>query len=172
MNEESLSALLDGECTPSELEAVLRQLDREPALRQRFDRLARAREAVRGTRMRRLPADFADRVMARLDGEPVAAAPERPVWRPLAGLALAAAVATVAVLALRPDRDLAPGAMPAATPAAAAGLTAQPDAAQARLRDYLIAYSQSRAQQGIGGGTLGYARFAAHTEFRPQDIAR
>ena len=39
-----------------------------------------------------------------------------------------------------------------------------------RLNAYLISYSQSRAQQGMGS-TLGYARFAAHTaEYRPQRI--
>jgi hypothetical protein len=37
------------------------------------------------------------------------------------------------------------------------------DERQAQLRNYLMTYSQSRAQQGMNG-TLGYARYAAYTD--------
>lgn len=47
---------------------------------------------------------------------------------------------------------------------------AQIEGEQARqLNHYLIDYSNYRSAQGVGG-TLGYARFAAHTaDYRPQD---
>lgn len=124
--------------------------------------------------------------------------PFRPSgWRayrflaPAAGLALAAGVGALAVLTLRPEAgaplpatevatEVATGgpASGAAIPVSTAGAPEsgarywdqlEPDEVE-RLNAYLIAYSQSRAQQGMGS-TLGYARYAAHTaEYRPQRI--
>jgi negative regulator of sigma E activity len=177
MNDESLSALLDGACAPAELDRVLGELKQDPALRRRLSRLALARETVRGVRTRAANLDFADRVMAGLDTAPVdgsvqALRPAKPSWQPLVGLALAAGVVGVAVLALKPQ----PGTAPAPVPVPVAAVDSRPVAAvpnqdfasldaqkRQQLRNYLIAYSQSRAQQGMGG-TLGYARYAAYTD--------
>jgi hypothetical protein len=181
MNEESLSALLDGECSPSELDQVLRRLDQDPELRQRLSRLSRGEHLRRGVLGRSVPLDFADRVMAALPARPDRPGWRmpafRPAWRPLAGLAAAAAFGAAAVLVLRPDAT--PGADGIPVAAAPAMLAqdagaledldyARLDAARARhLRNYLMAYSQSRAQHGMAG-TLGYARYAAYTQDRPE----
>jgi hypothetical protein len=77
------------------------------------------------------------------------------------------------VVALKPGPE-APSqtaAAPTAAPVAAADVastesqswTSLDDQKRQQLRNYLIAYSQSRAQQGMGG-TLGYARYAAYTD--------
>lgn len=179
MNDESLSALLDGECTASELDAALAILERDPALRERFSRLTLAREATKGLRIRAANLDLASRVAAGLEQE---AAPGKvvPLWRrpgltvrTFVGLAAAASVAAVAVLALKPGRQ-APeaGLQTAAAPAGETVADTDPpalpmDESNAQLRNYLLTYSQSRAQHGVGG-SLGYARYAAYTGQRPQ----
>ena len=186
MNEESLSALLDGECSPSELDRVLRQLDQDPALRERFSRLSLAQDIRRGGRVQPVRAGFADRVMAALPERPGLASPApvsaRPPAqsrrRPLVALAAAAAVGGIALLAvLQPGPTVDPVAAPPAPVAAAPALEddqriAELDDENARqLRNYVMAYSQSRAQQGMGG-TLGYARYAAYTDDRASDGSR
>lgn len=175
MNEESLSALLDGECSPAELDSLLRELDHDPALRQRLSRLRLAQEAVRGAPIRAVDPDFAARVMAALPDRPETAAvtplrrPGGLRWQAFAGLAAAAGVAALAVLALRPESPLAPAAAP--EPVAALGAAAAVDSLNdeqlraQQLRNYLMAYSQSRAQHGVGG-SLGYARYAAYAADR------
>ncbi len=179
---EALSALLDGECSPSELDRLLAEFDREPQLRREFARMCVAREARMGTRVRKPDLDFADRVLAALhtDEPPVVVAigdrVRRMPWRMAASLAAAAAIGAVSVLAIRPAAipDAAPvmqaSAMPA-TPVAEAepvetGYAELGDEDARQLRNYLIAYSQSRGQQGVGS-TLGYARYAAYTDDRP-----
>lgn len=179
---ESLSALLDGECSPSELEQVLSDLERDPALREEFSRLCLARELRHGTRVRSARLDFPSRVMAALDreaAEPAVVVPignrvRRLPWRAAASLAAAAAVGAVTVMAIRPA-----GPAPAASPAIALSQPAvtpaegelvqtqyaELDDENARqLRNYLMTY-QSRGQ-GVGA-TLGYARYAAYTDERP-----
>lgn len=181
MNEESLSALLDGECTPGELSRLLQEMERDPALRERFSRMRLAQEARGGTQVRSARLDFASRVLAALPARPEStvtplrgAMPLR--WQPLAGLAAAAAVGVVAVLVLRPEGDPVPAVGPAPVavvqPAEPPATTVAAEDEQARqLRNYLIAYSQSRAQHGVGG-TLGYARYAAYTGDRAPNADR
>lgn len=190
MNDESLSALLDGECSPSELDTVLQDLERNPESRRRLSRQILAREARRGVAVRKADLDFADRVMAGLDALPAEAASAKVVsmaprsgagfpWRPALGLAAAAAFGAVAVLVLRPAATPVPETAPtvAAVSPAVESEAAAPEQAdwssldeqkRQQLRNYLIAYSQSRAQQGMSG-TLGYARYAAYTDYHAQD---
>lgn len=182
MNEESLSALLDGECSPSELDRVLRQLDQDPAWRERFSRLSLAQDIRRGGRPQPVRSDFADRVLAALPERPERASPAPasarpsapPRRRPLVALAAAAAVGAIAVLVLKPGPAVDPVAAPvAAAPAPDDDLRmAELDDENARqLRNYVMAYSQSRAQHGMGG-TLGYARYAAYTDDHASDGSR
>ena len=193
MTHETLSALLDGECSPAELDRLLDEMDRDPRLKDQYSRLCLVREVRHGTRLTSANLDFSAQVLRRLDSEPASqpdsnVVPFRPrkfaAWRPLAGLAAAAGLAAVVVLAVKPQPNAEPLASPQ-TPAASSDAAASPeevaDAGDPRwaqldrdnadqLNTYLIAYTQSRAQQGVGG-TLGYARFAAHTaEYRPQRI--
>lgn len=172
MNDESMSALLDGECSPQERDQLLTQIDQDPALRQRYARMVKARQVRRAALARpaAVPDDFADQVMAALPArpDPVHAEPadEAFSWQPAAGLVAAAALGAVAVLALQSVNPPAPAtraAIVAAPPANDAAVVARLDDANARqLRNYLMAYSQSRGEHGMGG-TLGYARYAAHT---------
>ena len=95
MSEEMLSALMDGECTPAEVEALLAEIDRSPALKARWSRMCLTRDALAGTAVRRPPVDLAASVMAALDADagdalhpnvvplrPAAAAAPAPVPRP------------------------------------------------------------------------------------------
>lgn len=197
MSQESLSALLDGECRPEELDRLLDDMERDPALKAQFSRLCLARDAAEGTRVTREQRCICAGVMAGIDAAPQDASPKvvelvrpraaRPSWswKPLAGLAAAAAFGAVAVLVAVPNSPLdsagTPGVAPAVSiPAASVPLPSarrprnlQPVAASAEqwqqddLRNYLIEHSNS-ADRGVGG-TLSYARFAAHTaEYRPQ----
>ena len=189
---ESLSALLDGECSPSELDRLLAEFDRDPNLRRQFARLCLAREARMGTRVRQPDLDFADRVMAALPADetpvvvPFGDRVRRMPWRLATSLAAAAVLGAVTVLAIRPAANpgIDPGAVQisgGAVQTAAAGpietgFTELDDEKARQLRNYLMAYSQSRGQQGVGT-TLGYARYAAYTDdrqamARPADLKR
>lgn len=196
MTHETLSALLDGECSAEELERLLEQMDKDPSLAARYSRMVAARDS-RDTRIRRSDPGFSARVMAAVSTDLRQSSPavvpfrrkaSLPNWRPAFGLAMAAGLGALAVLVFRPDTGELPATLVAdAEPVAMATLPGSPSAAQAtvvaqhnwdqldpgdaeRLNAYLIAYSQSRAEQGMGS-TLGFARYAAHTaEYRPQRI--
>ena len=118
---EQVSAFLDGELPGSETELLLKRLTRDAELRESFGRYALIGESIRGGQVR-LSQSFAARVNRAIDGEPVVAVsqPSRSTsrwWRPLAGAAVAASVAVVAVIGIQ-QRATVPG--PEAAP-----LTAQ-----------------------------------------------
>src|ERR1700728_1313793 len=122
---EQVSAFLDGELPGSETELLLKRLTRDPELRQSFGRYALIGETLRGGSGASLSLTFAARVNRAINGEPAApalpAARTRPLrwWKPIAGTAVAAGVAAVAVVALQ-QRAVAPG-----VTVAAARMTAQ-----------------------------------------------
>ena len=111
---EQVSAFLDGELPNTETELLLKRLTRDGELRESFGRYALIGEALRGAGSQILTRGFASRVNHAIDGEPVQAAghahPARSSrwWRPLAGVTVAAGVATVAIVALQ-QRAIAPG---------------------------------------------------------------
>jgi sigma-E factor negative regulatory protein RseA len=179
---EQVSAFLDGELPNSETELLLKRLTRDGELRESFGRYALIGEAIRGTSRGVLTKGFAGRINFAIDGEPVPAngqaahAREPRWWRPFAGIAVAAGVAAVAVVALQ-HRAVAPAlrvgtaltalntapaqtipatvptsreaisyTVPAMSPASAVGL------APARLTNYVFAhsrYSSGLAQRGV-----------------------
>lgn len=205
--------MMDGQCTADELDRALEALDRSPALKARWSRMALAREALAGTRVREAAPDFAFDVMAAIEADeqhgapappkvvplrPVAAtvvasAPSRRRWQPAVGLAAAASITALALVAggrlLSQPVGVAPAALQAAkaeaipadlvaTVAATAGEPretrwAQIDADAARqLNDYLMEHSNSRAEAGMGG-SLSYARLAVRTaDYRQADGPR
>lgn len=130
---EQLSAFLDGELPPEETDLLLKRLARDPELRATLGRYGLVGDTLRGERTR-ASAGFALRVRSTLEQEPAlqplpaappAAASARaapaarggvPRWlKPVAGFAVAATVAGLAVLVLQRDPSLqAPGAAPAA----------------------------------------------------------
>jgi sigma-E factor negative regulatory protein RseA len=111
---EQVSAFLDGELPDSETELLLKRLTRDGELRESFGRYALIGEALRGGGSQLLSKGFSSRVNLAIDGEPVMApvAPpagrEKRWWRPLAGVSVAAGVATVAIVALQ-QRAISPG---------------------------------------------------------------
>ena len=128
---EQLSALLDGELPPEETTLLLTRLRREPALAQRLARYRLGGEVLRGERVQPR-ADFALRISTVVAAEPPLAAPPAAGarWlRPLAGLAVAASVALVALLAVQrgPSASGPPevAAAPVVTPAASAARAAR-----------------------------------------------
>jgi sigma-E factor negative regulatory protein RseA len=119
---EQVSAFLDGELPGSETELLLKRLTRDGELRESFGRYALIGEAIRGAGGGLLTKGFTGRVNLAIDGEALPAgghvsrvrAPRW--WRPLAGAAVAAGVAVVAVVALQQR-----GAITAQNPTAARG---------------------------------------------------
>src|SRR5271167_2172917 len=108
---EQVSAFLDGELPSSETELLLKRLSRDAELRESFGRYALIGESLRGSSRVPLTRGFAGRVNCAIDGEPVAASAQAMPgsvprwWRPIAGAAVAAGVAAVAVLALQQRAD-------------------------------------------------------------------
>jgi sigma-E factor negative regulatory protein RseA len=179
---EQVSAFLDGELPNSETELLLKRLTRDGELRESFGRYALIGEALRGGSHAYLTKGFAGRVNFAIDGEPATAgghAARAHVprwWRPLAGVAVAAGVAAVAVVALqqravapalRPVLALtaqnlgpaAPGVIAGQAPREAISYTVPPSSAEAaaamppaRLTNYVFAhskYSSGLDQRGV-----------------------
>jgi len=172
---EQVSAFLDGELPISETELFLKRLTRDGELRESFARFALIGEALRGEGSAILSKGFATRVNHAIDGEPAAApapaqsAPERRWWLPIAGVSVAASVATVAIVALQ-QRAISPG-VRAAAPVTALNAVQNPSAprealsytvpassgearaiAPARLTNYVFAhskYSSGLGQRGL-----------------------
>lgn len=121
---EQLSACLDGELPPAELDLLLKRVGREAELRAAIGRYSLIGEAMRAERPAVASRDFASKVMAAVAAEPAAAQvpgtrPEvvrtpatiRPsrispaairYLRPAAGMAIAAGVAAIAVFVMQP----------------------------------------------------------------------
>src|SRR6202521_5672117 len=120
---EQVSAFLDGELPNAETELLLKRLTRDAELRESFGRFAMIGEALRGQGSHILAGGFASRVNLAIDGEPsqvAAHAQQSRVarwWRPLAGVTVAAGVATVAIVALQ-QRAISPGLRVASAPTA------------------------------------------------------
>lgn len=166
MNEkklESLSALMDGESLEMD-RAALDDWTRDEGLRAAWGRYHLISECVRGTLPRHMDPALAGRIAVALRSEPVILAPEatarRPWLKPLAGMAIAASVATLAVVGIQVNRGQdagATGAMVAESGAGNAGSGGQvtlaagaaqqvptPVAVDPRLNRYLIKYSGPR----------------------------
>src|SRR5690606_18261445 len=132
---EQVSALADGELEAREAELLLARMAREPALRDAWERYHLAGEAMRGG-LARLGPDFSANVASAIEREDTPAggrvAGRSVIGRllqPIAGVAVAATVAMVAVFSLQvpplsvdrpmgevvPRSDIMPVAMPRAT---------------------------------------------------------
>jgi sigma-E factor negative regulatory protein RseA len=105
---EQLSACLDGELPKAELDLLLKRIGQDAELGQTLGRYALVSEALKGDKPAAASGAFATNVMAALENEPAAV---RPAWkmspamvrrlRPVAGFAVAAGVAAVAVLSVQ-----------------------------------------------------------------------
>ncbi|MQM36922.1 hypothetical protein KBTX_00911 [wastewater metagenome] len=202
---EQLSALADDELPGEEMPLLLRRLGRDPELVDRLGRYYTTRAAVHGDLGLAADGAFAERVAAALDAEPAldpaeAEAPVHPepaahrrrvlrFARPVAGAAIAASVAVLAV-GLWPSGPGERGNGPAATAVTASAPSAGggnglaervsvdegPATAdsvervtwqgldptvQRRLNGYLVNHSGNAVGAGAGG-MLNYARIAGH----------
>lgn len=166
---EQLSACLDGELPESELDLLLRQVGRDQPLRNTLGRYALIGETLRSQGAMAAPVDFAAKISAAIAAEPalaqerpatrVAAAPAR--WlKPVAGFAVAAGVAAVAILTLRqPEQapanyvaDAAQVVPEPSTDAASYIVPASTDSSNfvpaARLTNYVVAHSEYSSPLG------------------------
>jgi negative regulator of sigma E activity len=188
MAKDTISALLDGECAPAEIDRILEEMARSPALAAEWSRQCMARDAVEGVRMRKEQPCICAGVMAGLEAQDrplvsrvVELKPRRRVaamWKPLAGLAAAASVAAIAVTmnfgggqdsaSTLAEAQMAPPVVIQTLPASSLVGQRRPanlrtvSAGEEELRNYLIEHSNSMADRGMGA-TLSYARFAAHS---------
>jgi sigma-E factor negative regulatory protein RseA len=175
MNEEldsQLSAMFDDELPPAECELLARRLSRDEQLKARWGRYAVIGAAIRAERGVRLNAAVARRVSAAISAEPPlggkSSVPTRDRnaarwWQPVAGVAVAVAVAAVSILWMRsqslPDSGIATPQTTASTEtltsAPAATSTAEPDSyvvpqtperrvvvPSTELANYVVAHSE------------------------------
>lgn len=164
---EQLSAWLDGELPAAEQRLLLERMGREPALRARLSRYQLIRDAVHQALPSHIDLGLADRVRAALDEQPAhrrsAGGWAARAVKPLAGLAVAASVAVVAVLAVQQLRTPDAGAMIQVaaippTPTAVVPVDAGTRLARApqgrsneRLNEYLVNHSEYAASGGLPG---------------------
>jgi len=189
MNEsklEAVSALIDGEAVGG-VDAVA-ELARDAESRRAWGRYHLISDCLRGQLPRHVDPALAGRIEAALRNEPTVLAPEPvagPAWvRPLAGMAIAASVAAMAIFAVRMDRD-ATGTPVVARVAAvehtqsavqgqvrlaagnAAGGPARaqtaPGRMNARLNRYLVNYNEYRNNAAVQG-MIPYVRIVAHDD--------
>lgn len=109
---EQLSALMDGALPADQTRFLLRRLQHDASLAGSWERWRLTGEVMRGLApAQRLPADFASRVSAALQGDVIAAPVSRsartPAWlRWGGGAAMAASLAVVALMARQPAGEV------------------------------------------------------------------
>ena len=164
---EQLSALMDGELPHDELRFLLRRIDNDSDLAQRWSRYQIASAVLK--RQYAAPSSgerFAAAVMARLDADTVAAR------RPLAGRllrwagggAIAAGVAVFALVATRPGTGGGGVAMPASSGPAVAALQVAAAQQPAPITDIR---QQPPAQQVLPAGFTDYVQPASFESIVP-----
>ncbi len=122
---EQISAFVDGALPAAEAELLMKRFQRDASLRNTVGRYALIGEALRSTEAGGPTKDFASRVSRAIEQEAVSSKGWRPVatWlKPVAGGAIAAGVAAVALVSLRiapvasPSTDIAASAETPSTP--------------------------------------------------------
>ncbi len=174
---EELSAWVDGELDEAEIPALLDRLAADPELQARWSRYHLIGDALDD----HLPpldlSGFAGRVRRAVEAEPTVLAPGRVRLRrarqwlkPVAGMAMAASVSTLAILALQNHYQERPGAVPTV---AEAGHSLPPSVTLAsddneapvpadvrrRLNVYLVDHSEYTSMNGLQG-SLSFRRIA------------
>jgi len=166
---EQLSACLDGELPEAELDLLLKRVARDQELGRTLGRFALTGEALRGAGAVRASASFADRVSAAIAAD-ASVTPSQRVsrispsvmrWlRPAAGFAVAAGVATVAVLSVQTTPVPEP-ALVAQAPASVSSPVAANDSyvvpantisnfvPATRLTNYVVAHSEYSSPLGM-----------------------
>lgn len=160
---EDISALLDGEGNDLERARALRALDTDPVLRGAWERYHLASAAIRRELDVMVSSDLADRIHERLQQEPQYRQ-RRHLFTPVvlkftAGFAIAASVATIAILNLTPL--VSPSANPIAHQATGKNSVANarqtPTSQQSALNPYLVQHGEFTPAAGMNG-MLSYVR--------------
>lgn len=177
---EQLSALVDDELTDAEQDLLTRQIGRDRELHQRLSRYQLISDAMQSHLPERVDPAFSRRVHEALRDEPAGHGSGIPagrlasLFRPVAGLAVAASVAVVAVTALQTSReDTTDPATAVATVPADSGFIRAEDSALAvapesgprtrkgQLDLYLVNHNEYAASRGMQG-MLPYVRIVGH----------
>jgi sigma-E factor negative regulatory protein RseA len=173
---EQLSALLDDELADSEQSLLIRQLVREPGLRERLSNYQTISDALHDNLPQQVDTRFHERVHAAVQQEAVIdAAPSRfgALLRPLAGLAVAASVAVVAVVSLQTVRHEDPAATPSVATAPTVDSYIRAENAPAPvvpargLDVYLVNHNEFAVNRGMQG-MLPYVRIVGQ-DVQPED---
>jgi sigma-E factor negative regulatory protein RseA len=175
---EQLSALVDDELTDAEQSLLTRQIGRDADLRRRLSHYQLISDAMQNHLPERVDPAFSRRVHEALRPEPashgagIATGRLASLFRPVAGMAVAASVAVVAVTALQTGREEAaiPPASVATAPADSRFIRAQeeavavaprPQTADSKLDVYLVNHNEYAASRGMQG-MLPYIRIVGH----------
>ena len=166
---EQLSALVDDELVDAEQALLVRQLGKDPALRDLLARYQIISDALQNHLPPRIDAGFHKSIQATLQQEPaihVEAPRFAGLYKPVAGLAVAASVAVVAVLSLQSSRN-----EPSSTPAMATAPAAQDylradirplPASSSQAPQSLDAYLVNHNEYAVNRGMLPYVRLVGH----------
>jgi len=174
---EQLSALVDAELAEHERALLLKQLAADAGLRARLSRYQLISDALQNHLPQRVDPLFFNRIQVALAAEPALKTRSgmRLLARPVAGVAIAASVAVVAVLTLQSVRQEIPDANPALASATATGggsyLRADippPAVIPAPGLDvYLVNHNEFAANRGMQG-MLPYVRLVGQ-EIGPEE---
>lgn len=169
---EQLSALVDDELTGSEHELLFRRIEQDEQIYRRLSRYQLISDALQSHLPDRVDPAFSLRMKRLLRAEPALRGHPRlaALARPMAGLAVAASVAVVAVMSLQsarqdaPDRAESVASLPAPdgylrVQDSAAGLA--PAAADRKLDVYLVNHNEYAVNRGMQG-MLPYVRIVGH----------
>jgi len=181
---EQVSALLDNELSDAEMASVLTGLSQQHELKQKWDRYHLIGDVMRGEPIQFKATEISERVIQQVESEPAiisipkqtGAGSRRSHWtKPIAGAALAASVATVAVISAPGFLGLDEPAIPkltatnisTATPVSRQSISgtrwknlAEPSL-ETRLNGYLVDHSE-HASPGTGIGVMPYATFVGY----------
>jgi sigma-E factor negative regulatory protein RseA len=181
---EEISALIDGEFDHVSQDAI-DHLCEDESLRQTWARYHLIRDCMKGHLPEYVNTEMGDRIRCALEAEPTILAPERTVikyLKPIAGVAIAASVAVVAILGIQnsntPLNESDPGQLAANQPVqdSTQQFTFTPQQqlirhtqtvssekvdAKSRLNSYLVNYNEQRANAGKQG-ILPYVWIVAH----------
>lgn len=172
---EQISALVDDELAEAEHALLIKRLTDDAAMRDRLSRYQLISDSLQNHLPRKTDPDFNIGVQLALQNEPDLQA--EPAWRlarlfkPLAGLAVAASVAVVAVLSLQSVRQENPAAASAVATAPVSNEFAAVDAAPllagtamgtGNSAQSLDVYLVNHNEYAVNRGMLPYVRLVGH----------
>ena len=169
---EQISALVDDELEEQEQALLLRQLENDAELSGRLSRFQIISDALQNHLPETINSGFHARVQAALAHEPPVQQQRSGfagLFKPAAGIALAASVAMVAVLSLQSTRQEGPEAVPAVVSAPthdsyirAAADDSVPSSESIAVPQNLEIYLANHSEYAVSRGMLPYVRLVGH----------